>query len=495
MASTLERWIGAVIAPEVRVAGTIASPGEVAPTRAYLERFPPALVVAFGRTPGGAVSPAPLLERVRRVCAELGAAAPIAACDLEQGAGLHFPDATRLPPAAALAQAASSGGAREALDWIVAAGELTGREARERGVELVLAPVADVNDETSNPIIAARSFGDDPARVAERALAFSIGVRSSGAGACAKHFPGHGHTRSDSHVELPRVERDLATLRRVELEPFRRLIEHGLDAVMIAHLDVPALSGEPGLPSTLSPRVVSALLRGELGFRGAALSDAMNMAALSGVAERYSRALAAGCDALLCPHDPFAAANELLEAARSGRLDLARLEEAARRVEELRERLRGTPQVPSALGDGRLAQRLADRALLWIRKPAAPARGRAARLLDPLAPAETPELRAALEPLGHEIGRLDLALDVLPVVCEARAGRGHYGPTEAELRALAGAVERHPGTLLVLWMGTPQSLPRELRSESGPPLLVAFAPTPPMFDAVSRALRSLTRLG
>jgi beta-glucosidase-like glycosyl hydrolase len=482
---SIERWIGAVLAPEVRVAGTWPGLGEVVPSREYLERFPPALVVAFGRTPSGAVSPAPLVERVRAQCAELGHARPIAACDLEQGAGLHFPDATRLPPALALASAALADGGREELDWIAAAGDLTAREARARGVELVLAPVADVNTRRDNPIIAVRSFGDEPRSAGERATAWAIGLRNAGAAACAKHFPGHGDTDRDSHLELPRVARDLDGLREVELAPFRRLVAHGVDAVMVAHLDVPALTGSEGLPCTLARGAVD-LLRGELGFRGAVLSDAMSMAALQGFEPRYVRALEAGCDGLLCPHDPAEAAQQLLDAARSGRIDLARLERAAETMAALRVRASeparsGPPSPEEARG---LAAELASRALRW----SAPWQGSVREVRDAFPGAETPEVAALVEGLRRELAHPGGELVLFPVVCEARAGRGRYGLFAAELAELAHCLEREPRAV-VAWFGSPQSLPESAWSARAP-VVLANAPTPPMFAAVARALRA-----
>lgn len=492
----LELWIGAVLAPEVRVAGTIASPTEVAPSRAYLERFPPALLTAFGRTPAGAGPLAELIERVRRQCAELGQPLPAAACDLEQGAGLHFSDATRLPPALALASAACAG-PREQLDWIRAAGELVAREARARGVELVLAPVGDVNTERDNPIIAVRSFGDRPEPAAERAVAFAVGLRGGGAGACAKHFPGHGDTARDSHIALPSVSADLALLERRELPPFLRLIEHSVDAVMVAHLDVPALSGEPGCPSSLSAGVIEGALRGRLGFRGAVLSDAMNMGALARFEPRYVRALLAGCDVLLCPHDPLAAAEELLVAVRSGALPEARLQVAAERAGTLRERLRERPaDAPRPFEDRCLADALAERALRssiarWPFEAALPS-----RLAEPTPRTETPEVAQVLERLAIAVAGLGGGLELLPVLCEARAGRGRYGLTEAESRELAQRVEaaRAAGRLpALLWFGSPQALPRALWEQSATPILLAFAPTPPLAAAAARWLAQLAQ--
>ncbi len=497
----IERWVGAVLAPEVRVAGTIASASEVVPSRAYLERFPPAWLTAFGRTPAGAGELAGLIARVRATCAELGIPPPAAAVDLEQGAGLHFRGATRLPPALALASAALAA-EREELDWIWAAGELTAREARAAGAELVLAPVADVNTQRDNPIIATRSFGDEPHAAGERALALSMGLRAGGAGSCAKHFPGHGDTVRDSHVELPSVPADAASLRARELVPFRRLVEHGVDCVMIAHLDVPALTGERGLPSTLSRAVIEDTLRGELGFRGTVVSDAMNMGALERFAPRYARALAAGCDVLLCPHDPLAAAEELLAHAGGPLLSLARLEQAAARALALRAALRSRPSTPQPAGEGRaLAERLALRALRssqprWAL--GARPRGGGVTLLDPIPAAETPEFAGLLAGLRQELALLVGDLALLPVFCEARAGRGRYGLQEGERAAVEAELARHRERgqpMAVLWFGSPQSLERGLWERSDAPFLLAYAPTPPLVAAAGRFVAGVLARG
>jgi len=485
----IERWVGAVLAPELRVAGTIASATEVVPSRDYLARFPPALLTAFGRTPAGAGELAALIARVRSTCAELGVAPPVAAVDLEQGAGLHFRGATRLPPALALASAALAG-EREELDWIWAAGELTAREARAAGAELVLAPVADVNTERDNPIIATRSFGDRPDAAGERAVALSMGLRAGGAGSCAKHFPGHGDTVRDSHVELPSVPASAERLRARELAPFRRLVEHGVDCVMIAHLDVPALTGERGLPSTLSRAVIEDTLRGELGFRGTVVSDAMNMGALERFAPRYVRALAAGCDVLLCPHDPEAAALELMAHAGGPLLSLERLEQAAARAQALRERLRSTSSVPCEARDARaLAERLAERALRSSRPRwtlGARPRPGGVRLLDSIPAAETPEFAGLLAGLRQELAGLVGDLALLPVFCEARAGRGRYGLNDEERAAVEEAIARHREQgqpLALLWFGSPQSLDRRLWEREDVSILLAYAPTPPLVAA------------
>jgi beta-N-acetylhexosaminidase len=219
----------------------------------------------------------------------------------------------------------------------VAAG--IGAELAAAGIGLALAPVADVNTDPRNPVIGTRSFGSDPAAAARQAAAWVTGLQSAGVAGCAKHFPGHGHTHEDSHLGLPVVEADEATLRGRELPPFAAAVGAGVAAVMTAHLVVPALDSEP---ATFS-RPVLDLLRRELGFRGAVVTDALDMAGASadrGIPAAAVAALAAGCD-LLClgpDKDPGlvrAVQQAIVGAVRRGGLTEERLVEAACRVAAL----------------------------------------------------------------------------------------------------------------------------------------------------------------
>jgi beta-N-acetylhexosaminidase len=204
------------------------------------------------------------------------------------------------------------------------------------GVGVDLAPVADVNVNPQNPIVGVRSFGSDPDLVGRHVAAFVTGLQQGGIAACAKHFPGHGDTTEDSHLELPVVERDDMAAAAM-LGPFRAAIEAGTKAVMTAHIQV---AGLDGAPSTLSGAVIEGLLRGELGFGGAVVTDALEMRAISatvGAEEGAVRALAAGADALCLGHDlrPESVHAAVVDAVRSGRLAEDRIGEAASRVAEL----------------------------------------------------------------------------------------------------------------------------------------------------------------
>ena len=210
------------------------------------------------------------------------------------------------------------------------------------GINLNLAPVVDVNSNPDNPVIGIRSFGSEPVLVSRHAEAFVAGTQGVGVAACAKHFPGHGDTALDSHKELPVVTADRETLRARELPPFEAAIAAGVRAIMTAHVLVPAL-GEG--PATLSHEILQELLRDELGFTGMAVTDALEMRAISaamGVDEAAVRALVAGADALCLGADLGAdevarTRTAIVEAVGSGRLKEERLREAAGRVGETAE--------------------------------------------------------------------------------------------------------------------------------------------------------------
>jgi len=215
------------------------------------------------------------------------------------------------------------------------AGAIAG-ELASVGVNLNLAPVADANTNPRNPVIGVRSFGSDPELVARHVAAFVAGTQRQGVAACAKHFPGHGDTAADSHRELPVVAGDLEGA----LVPFRAAVDAGVRAMMAGHLLVPDLDD---VPATLSHPILSGLLRGELGFDGLLVTDALEMAAVSetfGLEEAAVRTLIAGSDSLGLGHDLHEEAVEQVHAAivgavRSGRLTEERLAEAAERVAAL----------------------------------------------------------------------------------------------------------------------------------------------------------------
>ncbi|WP_030489121.1 glycoside hydrolase family 3 protein [Micromonospora chokoriensis] len=217
-----------------------------------------------------------------------------------------------------------------------------GAELAAAGVTLNYAPDADVNSNPANPVIGVRSFGADPALVARHTAAWVRGLQAGGVAACAKHFPGHGDTRVDSHHDLPRITADRDRLDACELAPFRAAVAAGVQAVMTGHLLVPAL--DPYLPATLSQRILSGLLRDEMGFSGVVVTDAVEMRAVTdqyGFAGATVRALAAGADAICIggeragEQDARELRDAIVAAVVSGELPEERLAEAAKRVGQL----------------------------------------------------------------------------------------------------------------------------------------------------------------
>ncbi|MDB4953095.1 MAG: glycoside hydrolase family 3 domain protein [Myxococcales bacterium] len=192
-------------------------------------------------------------------------------------------------------------------DTVVAeqVGKAIGDELRALGIDINFAPVLDVHTNPANPIIGARAFGHDADTVARRALAFARGLDAGGILACGKHFPGHGDTEKDSHLELPRVGHDWERLDKIELEPFRQAAIAKLPMLMTAHVIFAAL--DTHRPATLSEQVVTGLLRGKLGYRGVIVSDDLDMRAIAGqmgADHAAVGAIRAGCDVLLLCNEP-----------------------------------------------------------------------------------------------------------------------------------------------------------------------------------------------
>src|SRR6266566_1815982 len=217
--------------------------------------------------------------------------------DFERGTAMRYDEGTSFPTAMAVA---AGGNPKDAYTM----GKITASEARATGVHWVYAPDSDVNNNPANPIINTRSFGENPQRVGEFVSAFVKGVADGSALATAKHFPGHGDTAADSHIDLAVISASRERLEHLELVPFRAAIAAGADTVMTGHLSVPALEPDPNTPATLSPKILEGLLRKELRFQGLIVTDAMDM---GGITVRYApgeaavRAVVAGVDCLLMP--------------------------------------------------------------------------------------------------------------------------------------------------------------------------------------------------
>jgi beta-N-acetylhexosaminidase len=255
--------------------------------------------------------------------------------DYERGTAMRQDEGTSFPTAMAVAAA---GNPKDAYTM----GKITALEARAVGVQWIYAPVCDVNNNPGNPIINTRSFGEDPAKVSEFVSKFIRGVEENGGLATAKHFPGHGDTATDSHIDLPTIKADKDRLERLELVPFRAAIAAGVGSVMTGHLNVPAFEPDPNTPATLSSNILTDLLRKQLGFQGLVITDALDM---GGITVRYApgeaavRAFLAGSDALLMPPVPDAAYQAMLAAAKSGRIPQERLDASLRRILQAKARL------------------------------------------------------------------------------------------------------------------------------------------------------------
>lgn len=303
----------------------------------------------------------------------------LVAADFEVGVAARLDGATSFPQAMAFGAAGNVNHAR-------AFGRITAREARAIGVHWNFVPVADVNSNPANPIINTRSFGEDPGQVGELVAAYVRGAREGGMLTTAKHFPGHGDTATDSHYGVAQVTGDLERLQRVELPPFRRAIEAGVDAVMVAHVTVPAIEPSPDKVATTSAAVVTDLLKTRLGFRGVVVTDALDMAALTkkyapDVGRAAVDAFKAGNDYLIIPADFPASWRAMVEAVKSGEVSTARLDEAVLKILRWkaglglhRTRVVDVSKVPTLVGrpeDAALAQQIADDAVTLVREEGA----------------------------------------------------------------------------------------------------------------------------
>jgi beta-glucosidase len=254
------------------------------------------------------------------------------AADIEEGVGQRFAGATWFGPPMAIAEIALHD-PRKADRYAEQMGAATAIEARAIGLNWVLAPVVDVNNNPDNPVINVRAFGETSEIVGKLASAFIRGASAHPVLTTAKHFPGHGDTAVDSHLELPTLSHSPTRLTEVELPPFIEAIATGVDAVMTAHLLIPAWDAE--FPATLSRKILIGKLRQELGFEGLIVTDALVMGAIAnkyGVNEAAVLAAEAGADVLLMPLDPEGAIQAVCDAVDRGRISLSQIQESVKRI-------------------------------------------------------------------------------------------------------------------------------------------------------------------
>jgi beta-N-acetylhexosaminidase len=299
----------------------------------------------------------------------------LVSADFERGASMRVEATTVFPHAMAFAASRDPNEAR--LE-----GEITAREARALGVHWLFFPDADINNNPDNPIINIRSYGEDPASVSKFVSAFIEGAHSVARArvlTTAKHFPGHGDTATDTHLNLATINADKPRLQQIEWAPFRAAIQSGTDSVMTAHIAVPALD-DLGLPATLSPKILTGILRDELGFKGIVVTDALDM---GGIVQGFPggdaavRALNAGADVLLMPPDGEMAINAIAAAVRSGRIPQKRIEESVMRILTAKARvglassklvdLEGIHSVVNSIESNAVAQQITDRSVTLVK--------------------------------------------------------------------------------------------------------------------------------
>lgn len=304
--------------------------------------------------------------------------------DLETGAGFRFRGGSFLPNAIDLGGATTfplqmALGAAGDTALAYAVGRVTALESRALGVHVAFAPVLDVNNNPANPVIGARSFSEDPALAARLGTAMVRGIQDHGMLATGKHFPGHGDTRTNSHLALATVDAPRTRLDTLELVPFQAAIDAGVGAIMTFHGFLPALDSS-GVPATLSNAVMTGLLRDQMRFDGLLISDAMDMKGVTdrfGAAEASKRAIAAGNDVLLMPADVTGAIDAVMAGLAEGRYDEARIDRSVQRVLALKHRhgvaerrLVDLEQLRRVVGSDehqRLADTVAARALVLAR--------------------------------------------------------------------------------------------------------------------------------
>lgn len=334
---TLEEQIGQLLM--VGFPGTTPTPELIK----LIQQYRIGNIIFFSRNAREVGQIAKLTTQLQQIAQEAGQQYPLLiAIDQENGMVQRLgTDATILPGNMALG---AIGSEQDAYDVAFTAGQ----ELSALGINLNLAPVVDVNNNPANPVIGVRSFGEDPLEVARLATAELRGYHKAGIATCVKHFPGHGDTATDSHLAMPTVPYTMERLRQIELVPFESAISSGTDVVMTAHIYFPTLAGSSELPATLSPEVISGLLRTQLGYSGIIMTDCLEMSAISetvGVGKGAALALQAGNDLILISHryDRQLAGIEAIKAAvLAGEISREQIRQSAERIIQLKERLLNT---------------------------------------------------------------------------------------------------------------------------------------------------------
>ena len=413
--------------------------------------------------------------------------------DVERGVGERFHGAVAFPPAGALASLGDA-------DVVHRAARITARDARELGINWALGPVCDLDLDNGNPIVGTRGFGGDAARVAELAAEWVDACQAESVLACAKHFPGHGRTHVDSHLALAVQDESLTELMASDLVPFRAAIDAGVASVMTAHVAYPALD-RAAQPATLSAPTL-ALLRGELGFNGLIVTDALDMGGIRAASDQESvavRALAAGCDLLFAPSDPALVVRALATAVADGRLDGERLAASRARRDWWATWGRWLPDTRGpTLDDRTWAKQVSDRVLHLVRGrvPWLPPACEVVMVDDDPASAAPSRWSfiQSLQALGRTVNVVSGATPggegvlVIAVFADVMAGKGHVSLTPQSrltVRLAVQAARTLKRDSLVVLFGHPR-LAVELPDAAH--LLCAWSGDRGMQEAAARAL-------
>ena len=331
-------------------------------------------VIYFSRNLENSAQTAELSNKLQQLALNSGAEIPLfISADQEGGTVTRLKGATHFPGNMALGAASDP----DLTEEVAAA---TAVELKNLGINVNLAPVLDVNNNPANPVIGVRSFGEDPELVADQGAAYISGLQSEGVTATAKHFPGHGDTDTDSHLDLPVINHQRSRLDQVELYPFKRAIEAGVDSIMTAHVYFPAIEKEDGIPATLSKSVLTDLLRAELKFEGLIITDCMEMNAIVntfGTVEGAVRTIEAGSDTVLVSHSYQRQKNAIeavIKAVKSGRISEKRIDASVKRILSLKGKRINLEQLEQAdpaqidfKKHQKTAQKLAEQALTLVK--------------------------------------------------------------------------------------------------------------------------------
>ena len=355
---------------QIGFAGTEVTDG----IKEMIEKYKVGNIIYFARNIESPEQVRSMSGQLQEIAKATGPGLPLLiSTDQEGGTVTRLKGVTHFPGNMALGAARSKELAREA-------GESVGREIKSLGINMNLAPVLDINNNPDNPVIGVRSFGEDPQLVAELGISFITGMQGQGVVACGKHFPGHGDTNIDSHLALPVIKHGWARLDKVELYPFKKAIEAGLDSIMTAHVYFPTIEKKEGIPATLSSSVLTGLLRQKLGFEGLIITDCMEMNAIVstfGTVTGAVMTIEAGSDMVLVSHSldqAQLAVKAVIDAVENGRIAEKRLDQSLGRILSLKakrlglgvDQSPGTSELNFASGEG-VAYRIAKKAVSLVK--------------------------------------------------------------------------------------------------------------------------------